>query len=348
MRKSLIVGLLLGALVSFVFLFYKVNSENLIIEKERFPMGTIVEIKVPVEDKERIKDTETAISKAFEEIERVENIFSVFKKDSEISRINNLKSGERLALSDEAFGLIEKAIEFNKKTEGAFDITIKPLVDLWNKAKIENRMPTDDELKAALAKVGSDKITLDKKERTISFEKEGMAIDMGGIAKGYATARAIKVLKECNIKNAIVNSGGDMYCLGSKSGKEMWRVGIQHPRKRNEVIFEIGLKDKAIDTSGDYEKFFIYNGKRYSHIIDPRTGYPIGDNAVSATIIAEDSVTADALATALCILGRKGLEIINSMKDVDVIIILKEGDRLKSGMSEGLERRYGIVKKKSL
>lgn len=275
-------------------------------------MGTIVQIKVPLGMGVDRKRAESGIEKAFEEIGRVEDLFSVFKEDNEISKINRLHANEPLKIKDEVFGLIEKAIEYNSKTEGAFDITIKPLVDLWRQSGGTKTTPSEEAIKAALAKIGSDCVVLDKFNKTILFKKEGMALDLGGIAKGYATGRAIYILKENGIKNAIVNSGGDMYCLGRRPGNKQWKVGVQHPRDKDKIIFELNLENEAIDTSGDYEKYFILNGRRYSHIIDPKTGYPIGDKIISATVIADDSTTADILATALCILGEGGLSAVES------------------------------------
>ncbi|MFA5085213.1 MAG: FAD:protein FMN transferase, partial [Candidatus Omnitrophota bacterium] len=183
---------------------------------------------------------------------------------------------------------------------------------------------------------------LDKSARTIYFKKEGMGIDLGGAAKGYATDRAIRILEENGIDNALVNSGGDMYCLGKRSARELWRVGVQHPRDRNRLFLEIRLKDKAIDTSGDYERYFVIDGKRHSHIIDPRTGYPIGDNVVSASVIAPDSAAADMLATAMCVLGEKGFDIIKGFGDADAVLVTSGAGRLKADMSEGIRERYDI------
>lgn len=326
----------------------RLDRNEPVIERTKFLMGSLVQIKVSLDAGEDKKHAEEAIGKAFEEIGRIESVFSIYRNESEISKINRLKKGEALKVDDEVFAVIEKSVEYNKKTNGAFDITVKPLIDLWQRCKVLDRLPKEDELKDALAKAGSQYIVLDKAKKTISFAKGGMAIDLGGVGQGYATDRAIKVLKENGINNAIVNSSGDMYCLGRKSKKDLWNVGIQHPRKKGELILDIELENKAINTSGDYEKFFILEGRRFSHIIDPGTGYAVGDDVVSATVIALDSTTADILATALCILGREGLKVIGSMKGADAVIIFKEGDRLKVEMSEGLKARYAIAEETRL
>jgi len=337
--------LMAAALMLALAVYLKFSPSSRMVEKTAFYMGTFVQIKVPVASETAEITALNAIYKAFEEIARIEGVFSVFKEDSEISRINAMKAGEPMQISDETFALIERSIDFNKKTAGAFDITVKPLVDLWRTAAHEKKLPSEESVRSALLKVGSDYIVLDQLTRTITFQREGMAIDMGGVAKGYATDRAVAVLEANGIKDAIVNSGGDMYCLGKKTKINMWRVGIQHPRDKSSMAMEIELKDAAIVTSGDYEKYFILYGKRYSHIIDPRTGYPAGDDIVSATVISPDSATSDILATALCVLGKKGIGIAEAVEGADAIIISETKGGLKVMTTSGIDKRYAITKK---
>ncbi len=315
-----------------------------IIEDSRFFMGTVVQIKVSIDPAKigqaRAKD---AVNKAFDEIKRVEDVYSVYKDTSEISRINRLRKDERLRITDGVFDLIHKTLDYSERTDGAFDITVKPLVNLWGRVRKAGKLPDEYELEHALGCVGYKNVVLDETARTIHFKKEGMSIDLGGAAKGYATDRAIRVLEDNGIKNALVASGGDMYCLGKKSAGELWKVGIRHPRGEDRIFLEILLKDKAISTSGDYERYFILDGKRYSHIIDPRTGYPIGDNIVSASVIAADSTTSDILATAMCILGEKSFDMIKSESgDIDAVLVIEDAGRLTVKMSEGIRKRYDI------
>ncbi|MFA5085925.1 MAG: FAD:protein FMN transferase, partial [Candidatus Omnitrophota bacterium] len=286
------------------------------------------------------------IDKAFDEVKRVEDVYSVYNHASEISRINKLRKNEKLQISDGVFNLILKSIDYSKRTFGTFDITVKPIIDLWHKAKTRGRVPSEDEISRALGHVGYKNIVLDETNRTISFKKEEMSIDMGGIAKGYATDRAINILEDAGINNALVTSGGDMYCLGKKSRTELWKVGIRHPRNKDKLFLEMSLKDRAISTSGDYERYFILDGKRYSHIIDPRTGYPIGDNIVSASVITSDSTTSDILATSMCILGEKGFYAIKEFGDIDAVLVMQESGHLIVRMSEGIKKRYDISQEK--
>ncbi|MCX5686683.1 MAG: FAD:protein FMN transferase [Candidatus Omnitrophica bacterium] len=315
------------------------------IEETRPMMGTFVSIQAPVLAGQDAETIQLATDKAFNEIARVESIFSVFKDDSEVSRINRYKrEGEPVQTTEEVFGLIERSAACSKNMEGAFDITVKPLADLWREAGKKKVLPSKEEIGAALDKVGSQYIILDRLNLTITFQKDGMALDFGGVAKGYATDRAINVLKECGVANALVSSGGDTYCLGMKSESEPWRVGIQHPRDKKKVFAALQLKDRAIDTAGDYEKYFILDGRRYPHIIDPRTGRPVDNGVASATVVASDATSADMFATALCVLGNRGLEVADA-KGLDALIIMEDKDKFKVGMAGGFKEQYGKAKK---
>jgi thiamine biosynthesis lipoprotein len=344
--RASIIFLILALVIFSIFFLLRLDTVESFVDQTRSLMGTVVEIKVSTATPDERILARKAIEEAFKEIARVEGVFSIFRDDSEASRINRTAASRPVKTSDEVFELIERSIEYNKKTNGAYDITVRPLVILWQRARSSAQLPTDSELNDALFKVGSQWIVLDKTDKTVFFKKGGMLLDFGGVAKGYATDRVIQILKGMGIKNAIVNCGGDMYCLGRRSRKLFWTVGIRHPRDRNKICFKLKLSDRAIDTSGDYEKYFMLNGKRYSHIIDPRSGYPIGDDVVSATVIAPDATASDMLATALCVLGRDGLGTIKSMNGVDALIIMKKGNSFQVGMSGGLKERYSLVKEK--
>jgi len=331
-----VIILMITAIAAGAYIIIVPFTGGIIVENTRFMMGTAVQIKIALRGDLKRAHAEAAIDKAFAEVSRVEGVFSVYRKDSEISRINAIKAREEMALSEEVFGLIEKSVVYNKKTGGAFDITVKPLVDLWARVKSDGRLPSKEEIDAARGRVGSQYLALDRRKRTISFEKDGMALDLAGVAKGYAVDRAVAVLRSESVKNAIVNAGGDAYCLGSKSRWEEWKIGVRHPRKADALIIEMPLSNRAIDTSGDYERFFTLGDRRYSHIIDPRSGYPVGDDTVSATVLAGDSATADMLATALSVLGQAGMKIIEADTRLDAIIIRMKDGRLDIITSKGL------------
>ena len=181
-----------------------------------------------------------------------------------------------------------------------------------------------------LSKIGSDKVVLDNRKKSLRFLKNGMEIDLGGIAKGYAVDKAALVLRKSGIKNALIDAGGDIYCIGEKAKGQKWIVGVRDPIEEHRVIEELALQDLAAATSGGYENFLETEGKQYNHIIDPRDGNPVENNLISVTIIAKDCLTADALATAVSVLGReKGTELINSLDTVGAILISKVNGALE-------------------
>jgi thiamine biosynthesis lipoprotein len=256
-----------------------------------FLMGTFVDV---VSSDARAKDI------VFSEFKRLEGIFNLFDKDSELYRLN--VSGSLVA-SPELFDVLKKAKQFYERTQGAFDVTIAPLSLRWKAAIKDQEVPKDDEIKKLSLLVGFDYVYFDEKTRGVRILRSGCLIDLGGIAKGYAVDQAIARLRQAKIVSAIVNAGGNLYCLGDNNGAP-WQVGIQDPRHERRLLTRIAVRDKAVSSSGDYEQFFIYKNKRYSHIIDPRTGYPADSGIIAATVVAKDALTADALSTALVILGK--------------------------------------------
>jgi len=310
--------------------------------KVEFLMDTVVEIKV---HHKRKAEAEKAINSSMEEMRRVEQKMSYFLPGSEVSRINKEaflkgKKGSLLAegwisVSDELFSLLEESVILSKLTKGCFDITISPLWKIWKFEGENLEVPSKGEIERVLKLVAYNNMIL--QNRKISFAKKGMGIDLGGIAKGYAVDVAVRVLKKKNINSAMVNAGGDMYVLGRKQGKP-WRIGIRHPRREGEILGTIEVENKAIVTSGDYERFFFSGGKRYHHIINPKTGYP-ADECQSVTIVAKEATFADGLATGIFVLGPKeGMALIENLEGVEGIIVNKQGDvSASSGLVSKIE-----------
>ena len=236
----------------------------------------------------------------FTEASRIENLLSKYRKDSEISQLNQ---NGRLKVSPDTFYIIKKSKEFWQLSAGAFDITVAPLVDLWGFTNQKHNLPNEELIKAALKLVGSDKIILHENDSVIEFKLHGMKIDLGAIAKGFAIDCAVRKLKEKNINSCLINAGGQVYALGDKSGQP-WKIAIQNHRKR-EIAATLELKDASVSTSGDYEQFFLRNGKRYCHIIDPKTGHPVENGINSVTIVADSALEADCLSTAVFVLGKE-------------------------------------------
>ena len=277
-----------------------------------------------------------ALDEAEAVFKRVHTLMSRFDEDSDIYRINNASPGEKPVKVDaETFALIQTAMEYCDQSGGAFDIGIGAASDLWGFGSSNDggpdyiKQPPDEDLLAeAIATGGYKKIVLDENEYTVDTPA-GLVIDLGGIAKGYATQSAVDALKEFGIRNAIINAGGNVYVLGDKpeyansDSARLWKVGIRHPRPEqdDELLAVVSLTDKSIVTSGDYERYFEYEGTRYHHILDPSTGNPAGES-ISATVIADDSVLADYLSTALFVLGaQKGLELVEFYPGAEAIIV---------------------------
>lgn len=314
-----------------------------LVKKAKIYLGTIVEITVADQDKS-IDAINSAIKKAFAEIGRVEALLSRFNPESDISKINSIAWIRPVKVSPETIALLEKSIMFSGLTDGAFDITVYPLMKLWGfVGKDKPGIPEPEQLKEALGKVGYQNINILKQEQSVFLGLEGMSLDLGGIAKGYAVDRAIAVLRQEGIRNALVNAGGDIYALGNRFDKDSlrrWRIAVQHPRKSNAILTTLEIQDKAVATSGDYQKYIEIEGRRFSHIINPDTGFPVEGVPCSVTVLAEDCLTADALATSVFILGPgRGVDLINQLKNTEVIVVgLGDGGKLDISVSRGLKK----------
>ncbi|MEA3328747.1 MAG: FAD:protein FMN transferase [Candidatus Omnitrophota bacterium] len=313
-------------------------------KRTRILMGTVVEISVAEGDKkpEQIK---RAVDKAFEEMDSINKLMSIYRTDSQLSEINRSGKGQMAVVSDELLEVIKKSIWISRLSSGAFDVTLGPVIELWGfgqKGRIEN-LPSLEQIDKALSMVGYHSIIIDDEEKKIGFAKEGMRIDLGAVAKGYAVDKAIKALKSEGINNALVNAGGDICCLGLNAKRMPWIIGIKDPRHFSRIITTLKLENKACATSGDYENFFLKDGKSFSHLIDPRTGRPVENEIVSVTVLASDCFEADGLATAVFVLGKeKGLKLINSLAGAEAIIISREDDCLTAYFSRGLEKLRGL------
>ena len=302
------------SLLPFAFyLLTLIGCSQPLYKDAEFIMGTYVEV---VSRDPRAKDI------VFSEFKRLEGIFNLFDENSVLSRLNATGS---LTASQELFEILKKSKEFYKKTNGAFDVTIAPLSLLWKKAIKNKELPKDEDIKNALSLVGYDDVYLDEKTSNVKLLKLGSKIDLGGIAKGFAIDRAVRLLRQAKITSCIVNAGGDLYCLG-ENYKQLWRVGIRDPRMSKQIVGKLELENMAAATSGDYEQFFIFQNKRYSHIINPKTGYPADSGIIFATVIAPDALTADALATALIVLGKdKGMLVLKPFKGVSAKFMDENG-----------------------
>lgn len=229
--------------------------------------------------------------------------------------------------------LVVDSLKYYRLSDGAFDITISPVVNIWKNeikavqaGKVPVSLPSSSEIDMKLELVGSDKISVDAKTSMVEFKQPGMAIDLGGIAKGYTVDKAVECLKNSGITSAFVNLGGNIYCLGKK-GNRKWRIAVRNPRDFSQILYPLELENQAVATSGDYEQFFILEGKRYSHIIDPRTGYPVDNVNISVTVIADTATAADAMSTTIFVLGKeKGEALADSMTEIREVKIIEQKD----------------------
>ncbi len=283
-------------------------------------MGTVIEITLIGDDEETANK---AALQAFQEIKRIEALMSPWIESSEVTRINRSAGKEGVKVSPETMEVIKKAQDISELSEGGFDITVGPLTELWRKARENKVPPSKEDVKRKLDLVNFKNIEVDK-EGKVFLKKKGMAIDLGGIAKGYAVDRAFDVLRSLGHKNLIVNAGGDLRVGGTKNNQP-WSIGIQNPREPQKILTRISVADMAVATSGDYEKFFIYQDKRYHHIFNPRDGFPT-EGCQSVTIVTKDCITADALATAIFVLGpEKGYALCRKLDGVECLIVDREG-----------------------
>ena len=294
------------------------ESKNRKFNETRLLMGTVVEVIV-ISDKEDV--ARKSIADAFSAMERVDRLMSNFKEDSDISRINRGAGIEDVAVDKDVIEVIKKSIYYSEISNGAFDITIGGVEELY-KFEDKGRMPEKGKFKNSVSLVGYKNIIING--NTVRLTKKGMKLDLGGIAAGYAVDKGIDTIKKNGVVDALINAGGDIRVIGeSENGK--WKIGILHPREENKLINTLTLKDISVTTSGDYRKYFISGGKRYHHILNPSTGLPT-EGVQSVTIIAPLAVDSDALATAVFVLGKKkGMEMIERLKDVEGIIIASDG-----------------------
>lgn len=268
-----------------------------------------------------------ALQAAREEILRLNDILSIGLEDSEISRVNRAGSG---TVSADTAAMIREALTLYSETDGAFDLTVYPLMELWGFVSKEYHVPTAEELAETMTRIGAERVVLDDKTGLVTLD-EGQAIDLGGIAKGFASQRLMEIFRQYGVESAIVSLGGNMQCLGSKPDGSPWRIGVKDPFNPDFGLSAIvQIVDKAVITSGGYERFFVdeATGTVYRHIIDPATGYPAESGLSSVSIVTADGMLGDGLSTALYIMGlEKAADFWRAhSEDFDAILIDKDGN----------------------
>lgn len=315
------------------------------LKQTRFIMGTFAEISVYSDVEETAG---RAIEEALDEMERMDRIMSNYKDDSQLSRLNKTAGKSPVPCDGELLDVIEQSQHYSELSGGAFDITVSPVIALWGFFHEEGHIPSKEEIAGLLPAVSYKNVVIrksndPKKAGMVFFKDTQTQIDLGAIGKGYAVDKALEVIKKYGIDNACINLGGNIYVLGAPPGKKAWNVGVQHPRKNDEILGYLELKGEATATSGDYERFFEINGERYSHIIDPRTGWPVnGSGTIAVTVIAPTGTQVDALSTSIFVLGpEKGFELMKGFPGTDACVVREGKDgTITIDMTEGFKEKF--------
>lgn len=302
-------------------------------------METFVNITLYANDE---KSGQLAVRRVLDIMQRLEKDLSRHLDDSPVSKINQQAGIAKVEVPENVFELIKLGKKMGTETGGSFDITVTPLLDLWGFGTVTPRVPTEKELEEVLNLVDYRQIQLAEEENSVFLSKKGMALDLGGIAKGYIVDRGIGELVSFGIQSAFLDVGGDIRVVGTKPDGSPWRIGIRHPRNRNEIIAVLSLADRAVVTSGDYERFFKMNGTKYHHLLDPATGRPASKGLISVTVIAPNAVMADIFSTAFFIMGKEeSLKIAASRPEIDVVLVTEE---LEVYFSSGLKDLIELLK----
>jgi len=268
----------------------------------RLLMGTLVEIEAHHPD---ISLARRGVEAGLDGMAEIDRLMSIFRRDSEISRVNRLAGTAPLLVGKDTFSVLTEAQPLARQNGGALDVTVLPLMRLWAVAAKHGRVPTRPELDCTLGLVDSAALFLDGRCRSVLLRQPGMGIDLGGIAKGYAVDVAVEALQTCGIQSGMVNAGGDLRVLGRNRDKTPWGIGLRHPLRPSQLLLSILVQDESVATSGNYFRYFTIGGRQYGHVLNPRTGAP-AETALSTTVIAKSAMRADGLATVALVLGADG------------------------------------------
>jgi len=303
------------------------------VKESRFMLNTVIEITLY----EKEKDARVIFDDLFGKIQQYENKFDRHIPESEISAVNN-STGKPVIVSDETIEIVRSSFLFSDMSDGLFDISIGPLIDLWDINSGNPRLPPENEIEHAIEKVDYNKIIINPGNNTLFLSEQGMTLDLGAIAKGFITDRLVEYLPQTKIRSAMLNLGGNLYLYGSKPDGSLWNIGIRNPYgSKGEYIGIIKVKNMSVVTSGIYERYFEAGNKQYHHILNPKTGYPEDNNLASVSIICPSSTNADGLSTTVFLLGPdKGMELVESLEKTEAVIITKDKKVfLSSGLKNG-------------
>jgi len=325
MNKTFLYSTFVIILFAIGFFIARIGSDEIHhLKRSRILLGTLVEIQVKDKDKEKAG---SAIEKALTEVKRIDDLFSTYNEDSPVWKLNH-NQDTLINIEPEIFSLMVLCDSIYNLTSGSFDVSLNKLLTTWGFDGDDPSFPADDKLRSALMISGWNHIELLEDN---SFKRAaGTELNFGAIAKGYAVDKAVDVLINLGINSALVNAGGEVKAIGDN-----WVIGIQHPRVSNQIIEKVNPGEMSVATSGDYEKYFELDGKRYHHILNPKTGYP-ADSLISVTVLNKSCTIADALATAVFVLGQvKGLRLIEDLPETEVMII---DNQMNKSYSSGFKK----------
>ena len=311
---------LLVLMVATVLLACAPSPDDLVLQRRDWVvMGTTFSVTVyrPVSETRLTSDD---LQAAHDAVDKIDQLMSLYRADSELMALN-ARAGEGLSpVSTQTFDVLEAAEHYAQLSESAIDVTVQPLIELWGFFRVEMAaVPPQERIDAVLQRVGIDRMTLSAADRTVALES-GTALDLGSIAKGYAVDQALDALRARGVPAALVDLGGNIGVLGQAPGGRPWVVGIRHPRE-GRLIGQVRFERGAVSTSGDYERYFVVDGKRYSHLLDPRTGWPV-DGLHSVTVVAPNATAADALSTAAFVLGpARGIALLDKCEGVEGLLV---------------------------
>ena len=309
-------------IILFIFTYCNFLNAQQIFNQKLSLMGSDFEITVVAENQ---IEANQYFNTASSEISRIEKIISSWDPNSETSLINKNSGIQPIKVSQELFQLIERAIQISRLTDGAFDISYASMDKIWRFDGSMTEMPDEKEIQKSISKVGYQNIILNSEKQTVFLKLKGMKIGFGGIGKGYAADKAKSLLISKGVISGIINASGDMNTWGKQPNGEDWKVAITNPMDKNKAFALLPISNNAVVTSGNYEKFVIFNKKRYTHIIDPRTGYP-ASGIISVSVFSKSAELADALATSIFVMGTEiGLDRINQLPKIECIIIDHKG-----------------------
>lgn len=309
-----------GIMVLALFALVSGCTQQRTVQKTETIMGTQVTITVVAATSEQ---GEAAIDAGMAEVRRFDEMMSLYKDSSEITRVNLAAGKAPVKVSPEMIEVVEQAAEISRRSGGVFDVTIGPLAVLWQMRLKEGKIPSEGELGRVRRLVNFRNIVIDKKASTIFLKQPGMIMDLGGM-KGYIADQVAGLFKRRGIRNALIALAGDIWALGHRADGKPWRIGVQHPREKDRTLTVLELSDQYVCTSGDYERFVIREKKRYHHIIDPRTGRP-STGVISVTLVGERGAIIDPLAKIPFILGaEKGLDLVREF-GAEAIIVDDQG-----------------------